>query len=132
MADIAKCFGLLKLIDTGTVFKVEYNGTVRIVINKTSGAITFGSSDGTGSLLSQFGSVTINATGGYAEDLAVEGDTQVTGYLKMTGGAGSYLKFPNLTTTEKDALAKTDGLVVYDSTLGKLQVCSAGAWVSLH
>lgn len=46
MADKAKVFGLLKLIDTGTVFKIEYGGTVRFIINKTTGYVTIGATDG--------------------------------------------------------------------------------------
>jgi hypothetical protein len=41
--------------------------------------------------------------------------------------------FPRMTTTQRDAiLSAANGLVIYNSSTGKLQVRAAGAWVDLH
>lgn len=49
--------------------------------------------------------------------------------LNTTTGA---VLFPRLTTTERDALTPTNGMVIYNSSTNKLQVRAAGAWVDLH
>lgn len=131
MADIVKNFGLIKLIDTGTVFKISYNGTVRMTINKTSGAITFGAADGTGVGQGVFGEVSINATTGVAEKFYCEDNARITGYLTMSGGAGTYLQMPSLTGTQRDALTPAAGMVVYNSTTSKLQCYAGGVWNDL-
>lgn len=51
--------------------------------------------------------------------------------LEVDGTTGGIL-FPRLTTTERDALTPTNGLVIYNSTTDKLQVYAGGAWVDLH
>lgn len=51
--------------------------------------------------------------------------------LEVDGTTGGIL-FPRLTTTERDALTATNGLVIYNSTTNKLQVYAGGAWVDLH
>ena len=51
--------------------------------------------------------------------------------LEVDGTTGGIL-FPRLTTTERDALTLTNGLVIYNSTTNKLQVYAGGAWVDLH
>ena len=40
--------------------------------------------------------------------------------------------FPNVTTSSKGMIGAENGMVVYDTTLAKLQVYAAGSWVSLH
>lgn len=47
--------------------------------------------------------------------------------LSSTVGA---LLVPRMTTTQRDALTATNGMVVYNSTLGKFQGYEAGAWTS--
>jgi len=39
--------------------------------------------------------------------------------------------FPRLTTVQKNALTGTNGMMLYDSTLNKMQIFEAGAWVSI-
>lgn len=51
--------------------------------------------------------------------------------LEVDGTSGGIL-FPRLTTTQRDALTPTNGLVIYNSTTDKLQVRAGGAWVDLH
>lgn len=51
--------------------------------------------------------------------------------LDLQGTTGAVL-FPRLTTTQRDALTPTNGMVIYNSTTNKLQVRAAGAWVDLH
>jgi len=46
-----------------------------------------------------------------------------------TGG----LLFPRMTTTQRDAIpSPADGLVIYNTSLSKLQVRASSAWVDLH
>ena len=51
--------------------------------------------------------------------------------LDITSTIGAVL-FPRMTTAQRDALTAVNGMVIYNSTLDKLQVRAAGAWVSLH
>jgi hypothetical protein len=51
--------------------------------------------------------------------------------LEINGTAGAVL-FPRLTTTQRDALTATDGMVIYNTSTSKLQVRAGGAWVDLH
>lgn len=40
---------------------------------------------------------------------------------------------PLLTTAERDAIVgPADGLIIYNTTMDKLQVRAAGIWVDLH
>lgn len=48
--------------------------------------------------------------------------------LSSTTGA---LVVPRMTTTQKNALTPLNGMVVYDSTLNKIQCYQGGAWTSL-
>ena len=41
-------------------------------------------------------------------------------------------KFPSLTTAERDGMTAQNGDVIYNSSLNKLQVYAASAWVNLH
>ena len=44
---------------------------------------------------------------------------------------GSYLIVPKLTTTQRDALSATNGLIIYNTTLNKFQGYESGAWANL-
>lgn len=96
MAEAAKIFGDVKLIDTDTLFKIEEDSTVRLIINKSTGALTLGSSDGTGSGalscssvtsdgIGSFTSVWVNASEGVPEVFYTEGDAKITGYVDLGG-----------------------------------------------
>jgi len=50
----------------------------------------------------------------------------------VVSGTTSYVLFPSLTSTERDALTPTAGMVVFNSTAIKLQVYAGGVWVDLH
>lgn len=51
--------------------------------------------------------------------------------LDITSTIGAVL-FPRMTTAQRDALTAVNGMVIYNSTLDKLQVRAGGAWISLH
>jgi hypothetical protein len=38
----------------------------------------------------------------------------------------------SLTTTQRTSLTGVNGMIIYNSTLSKLQAYAGGAWVSLH
>jgi hypothetical protein len=48
------------------------------------------------------------------------------------GGTTQVFRFNVLTTTQKNALTAISGMVVFDSTLSKLQVYDGAAWASLN
>jgi hypothetical protein len=54
-------------------------------------------------------------------------DVTINGSLTLEGT----IQLKSYTTTEKNALTAINGMIVYDSTLGKFQGYEAGAWVSL-
>jgi len=144
MADIIQSYGLIKTIDTGTLFKIEYNGTVRLIINKTNGQMTLGSADGTGSLDLYSGGVRavnyvfVNDGGSspsarfYSKNAQGQEVYQDDSAGLHIVGTKSYVKFPNMTSTQRDALTGSAGMVVYNTTTSKLQVYSGGVWVDLH
>lgn len=132
MADKAIEIGKLTIIEDNTVVKIKYDGTVRLTINKSNGNLTLGASDGVGTLLGLFGSVNVNASTGVSEEFYVEGDSQVTGYIKMTGtGTNSYFLPPKLTSTQRDAITASSGMVVYNTTTNKLQCYNGLLWNDL-
>jgi len=51
--------------------------------------------------------------------------------LEVDGTTGGIL-FPRLTTTQRDALTATNGLMIYNTTDNKFQGYANGAWVDLH
>ena len=51
--------------------------------------------------------------------------------LDITTTTGAVL-FPRMTTGQRDALTGVDGMVIYNTSLSKLQVFAGGGWVSLH
>lgn len=65
------------------------------------------------------------------DDLAGRnGEIQLEGPLKVNDGAGQYLELPILTTTQRDALTASNGMIIYNSTLAEAQHYQAGAWKS--
>lgn len=50
----------------------------------------------------------------------------------IVSGSSSYVLFPNLTSTERDALTPSAGMVIFNTTTTKLQVYAGGIWVDLH
>ena len=50
--------------------------------------------------------------------------------LDLTSTTGALL-IPRMTTAQKNALTAVNGMLVYDSTLGKFQGYEAGVWTSL-
>lgn len=51
--------------------------------------------------------------------------------LDLQGTTGALL-LPRLTSTQRDALTATNGMVIYNSTTNKVQARAAGTWVDLH
>lgn len=47
MANKVIQFGDTQLIDTGTLFEIEHDGTTRFIVNSSTGDVTLGSSDST-------------------------------------------------------------------------------------
>lgn len=44
----------------------------------------------------------------------------------------TFIRLPNRTTTERNAVTAANGMVIYNTTDNKLQVYANGAWVDLH
>jgi len=134
---------------TDAGYKLDVNGTARV-----SGAATFASS-----ATNTIGGFICSSAGGTNDAFytlqsgSVQLYTRINGYLKSTSlvvtastGLGSlnasaiaqidsttkgFLP-PRMTTTEKNAIASpASGLVVYDTTLGKLCVRGASAWETI-
>jgi hypothetical protein len=67
----------------------------------------------------------LKAAAFYGSELIV-GDAQVE-----TVDIGSTLKVANLTTTQRDALTASNGMVVYNSSTNKFQGYENGSWTDL-
>ena len=54
----------------------------------------------------------------------------LTDSLAVTGTTGA-LQAPTLTTTQRNALTASNGMIIYNSTLSTMQAYANGAWVNL-
>ncbi len=68
-------------------------------------------------------------TGKLVKSTAVASMTDAGG-LSLTSTTG-FLRLPNLTTTQKNALTAAAGMLIFDTDLVKVQAYEGGAWVSL-
>ncbi len=59
-----------------------------------------------------------------------DGATTLANALILPDGAGYYLHIPSLTTTQRDALTPTAGMLVYNSTTTQFNKYENGAWRS--
>jgi len=60
------------------------------------------------------------------------GDAATLGTIQVeTIALGSYVTLANLTTTERDALTASNGMVIYNATTNELQAYENGAWANL-
>ena len=71
-----------------------------------------------------------------ADGLHLGADLDVGGYniTSVSGNVqfGKQVVFKNYTTTEQNALTGVSGMVIFNSSTGKLRVYASGAWVDLH
>ena len=72
-----------------------------------------------------------------ASNLDVSGEARATAFIGNSARiknieAGETVLFPSLTTTERNALTASNGMVVYNETTNKLQVYAGGSWTDLH
>lgn len=50
------------------------------------------------------------------------------GPLNLVNGTGSYLRVPQLTSTQRDALSAVNGMIIYNTTTAQFERYQAGAW----
>jgi len=74
----------------------------------------------------------VGITTGGTERLNINNSTITSSRPFIVSGTTSYVTFPNLTSTERDALTPSAGMVVFNTTTTKLQVYAGGTWVDLH
>lgn len=76
-----------------------------------------------------------------ASPVTIDGSGNVGGVAGLTASgevaaaslvATSYIRFPSLTTAQRNALTAVNGMVVYNQTDGLFQGYAAGSWVNLH
>ncbi len=51
--------------------------------------------------------------------------------VRLTGGGGSYLLLPSLTTTQRDALAPETGLLIWNTTTAQIEQYNGSAWAAV-
>jgi len=44
---------------------------------------------------------------------------------------GEYVQMPSVTSTERDALTASNGMMIYNTTTSKMQAREAGSWSNL-
>ena len=64
-------------------------------------------------------------------NVLIDTTTDITSAKLQIGGTTGALLLSRLTTTQRDALTPTNGMILYNSTLGKFQGYEAGAWANL-
>jgi len=90
-------------------------------INRQVGSISFLTSNATRVTIEAAGNVGIGTTA-----------PATSAILEISSTTGAVL-FPRMTTTQRDALTGVSGMVMFNTTLDKLQVFVAGTgWISLH
>lgn len=105
-----------------TLSNIKLSGNT-ISTDDTNGNLTL-DPNGTGTIVLA-NAVTASST------LAVAGTSTLTGAVT----AGSTITFASMTTTIRDALTDVTGMVIFNTTTTKLQVCSDASvptWVDLH
>ena len=57
------------------------------------------------------------------------GQSNLVGHLDIASPSGTHaLRLPRLTTTQRDALANASGLLIFNSTTGKLNFNTGSGW----
>ena len=89
---------------------------------RLAGFLDYGATDDIGIGLGQVGdSLSWDKTQGM-RITAGDDKTQVT---------GSYIQMPSLTTTERDEISASNGMLIYNSSTNKLQAYENGAWANI-
>ena len=114
---------------TDAGFRFDVNGTTRLNGNTSIGGATAGAR------------LDVRAQGALSTDIAfrVRNSADSANLIDVNGAGGVSINSttqgflpPRMTTTQKNAIASpAAGLVVYDSTLGKLCVRTASAWETI-
>lgn len=60
----------------------------------------------------------------------LDGATTLSDALILPDGAGYYIHLPGLTTTQRDALTATAGMIIYNTTTTTVDVYENGVWVA--
>jgi hypothetical protein len=100
----------------GIMIATEDDAPVKVVVNGDEIARFKYSATGSGIALHPLGGLITNPA--------------TSALLDLQGTFGALL-LPRLTTTQRDALTPSDGMEIYNSTLGTAQVRNAGAWASV-
>jgi hypothetical protein len=70
-----------------------------------------------------------------SENKRFNGDYNIESTLGASTGSVNIVNTPltlaSFTTTERDALTASNGMLIYNTTLNKVQAREAGSWVSL-
>ena len=76
------------------------------------------------------GAVSIGGAASITGVASIGGSAVTSALLTLTSTTGALL-IPRMTTTQRNALTATDGMVIYNTTTAALQCYQSGAWVSL-
>lgn len=103
-----------------------YNTALGYSANVSSASLTNATAIGANAIVSTSNSIVL---GSGARVGIGTSSPDTSSILDLTSTTGALL-VPRMTTAQKNALTPTNGMIVYDSTLGKFQGREAGAWVS--
>lgn len=93
----------------------------------SQGAIIFGTNDSPGSGAFPSERMRVDASGNVGIGTTSPASVSIVDVQSTTKG----VRFPNMTTAEKNAIANVSGNVVFDTTLGKLCVNSGSGWQTI-
>jgi hypothetical protein len=104
------------------------NGTAgqSFVLTNNSGGLTFGTG-GTPNVGSGTERMRITSAGNVGIGTSSPNAASIIDAQSTTKG----VRFPNMTTTQKNAMANVAGNVIFDTTLGKLCVNSGSGWETI-
>lgn len=128
-------FRAQQVVATGTTATDMYG--LRLIPPTTGGSITnyygiYGADTAKPSGINAFiRQVGTNAHSRFNGNVTIGADSTPTtsAVLDLSTTTGALL-VPRMTTTQKNALTAANGMIVYDTTLGKFQGYEAGAWTS--
>jgi len=117
---------------TETIKTATFYEGIQVIGDQATSAITLISQEQAGAV----SAIKFNVYTGVVGDQAQEDDaanfTDKTVISTEVADFGTAVKFASMTTTVRDALTATAGMVVFNTTDTKLQVYTGSAWADLH
>jgi len=116
----------------GFRFSVTSNTAYNAITNLNAKILTFGVSQNSGDANYEVGYIKANGDTYTKGVLSVGTTSPATGAAIQVSSTTGVMVPPNMTSTQRDAIASPPNGIIYNTTTGKFQGYAAGAWVDFH